>query len=166
MIKRHCRLLIGLIAMLGCSTLQAYISDLRGQIEVESDTAEYDTRTGIAKHLGHVLMSQGDRQLHSEELLVHRNQSGSIVLCIAKGSPAFYRGTVDTDKSALEGQAKEIRFDPVIGLLTLEGDAELLQDNYLFKGPNIIYDLNEKKIKSGVNQSERTVIVIHPKNNE
>jgi lipopolysaccharide transport protein LptA len=166
MIKRKFKLCAGFLIMLSCSLVKAYIPDLKSPIEVQSDSAEYDTRTGIAKHLGHVLMNQGDRELHSEELLVHRNQSGNIILCIAKGSPAFYRGALEADKPSLEGQAKEIRFDPVLGLLTLEGDAELLQENYLFKGPNIIYDLNEKKIKSGVNRPERTVIIIHPKNNE
>ncbi len=166
MIKLNFKSLIGFFALLSCLPLQAYIPDLKAPIEVQSDSAEYDTRTGIAKHLGHVLMNQGTRALHSEELVVHRNQAGHIVLCIAKGNPAFYQGAIETGKPTLEGQAKEIRFDPIIGLLTLEGDAELLQDNYLFKGPNIIYDLNEKKIKSGVNHPERTVIVIHPKNNE
>lgn len=133
-------------------------------ISVESDTAEIDGQAGFAKHLGSVLMTQGDRFISGDELTVHRDESGQIDRVTTKGSPAKFKGYLEGNE-ALYGDAQIILYLPLEQRVVLEGDAVLHKSEDVFRGPSIAYNIENRLVQSSPEDGQvgRTTIILQPR---
>lgn len=132
-------------------------------IQIQSDTASFDQRSGIAIHRGSVLLSQGDRRLSADELRVKRDARGHIQIITALGHPARYQGAFEKGHPTVVGKADKMTYQPEKMILILENHAELTQPPNVFRGPHIQYDLAKKVITSPASSKGRTVLILQPR---
>lgn len=131
-------------------------------IEVTSNFAEIDGKAGLATHFGHVIMSQGERHIYGEKLVVQRNTGGDIDSLTASGHPARYEGLIREEEPIVHGKARRIHYLPQENLVILEGDAYMQQENDAFHGEHITYNIEKKLIVSEPGSSGRTKIIVEP----
>ena len=167
MIWKHFRTLFFILSFFYSISGAALPPSQRGMapppIQIHSDTASFDSRAGVAIHRGSVLLSQGDRKLFADELLVKRDNRGKIQLVTAIGRPARYTGIDPKDRTLLVGQATRILYQPEKMLLVLEGNAELRHSPNVFRGPRIQYDFARRVITAPPIPNERSVLILQPR---
>lgn len=78
------------------------VKDDNQPIDITSDNASFDEKTGDTIYQGHVRAIQGTRQLWSDSLIIHRTKEGKINHIVAKGAPAHF---VSSTNSASMGSS-------------------------------------------------------------
>ena len=84
--------LLNLILVLSVSHAWALSSDREQPINIESDTAELNEKTGVSTYRGRVVLTQGTLIIHSDTLVIYTNEE-DIERVVAQGNPATYRQT-------------------------------------------------------------------------
>lgn len=138
-------------------------SDDSYPIEIQSNTADFDDKTGDATHRGNVVVTQGTRHLTADTLVIHRDPNGKIDRMIAQGTPARFHAYPEPQKPILEGKANILKFFPKEDKIILEEDAELTQAEHTIQGPQITYYLANRMLSSESNLTQRTTVIIKPK---
>jgi len=147
-------------SLLLASPVLALKSDRQASIEVSSETAEFDEKTGIAKHSGHVSMTQGSRHLRSETLLIKRNTQQKIESLTALGSPAYFEMQLEANQPLLKAQADRLEFYPQTQKIALIKHATVTQDGHEIRGEHLIYHLDTKVLNSLFIEGSRTTVQI------
>lgn len=132
-------------------------------IEIKSDTADFDEKTGNATHRGHVVVDQGTRHLTADTLIIHRTPEGKLDKMIAYGTPAQFHAYPAPGKPLLHGKSKTMRYFPYEDKIIFEEDAELTQDQKTIQGALITYFINTQILTSESNSNKRTTVIIEPK---
>lgn len=117
-------------------------------VSIESDKAWYVSESGHAAHQGHVVMRYDNQILLSERLLLERTTQGHLKAIMASGMPASFQGTFPEHNRPFSGTADNITYLPVEQQLILEGHASFTQNNKLFSGERIEYDVKQKRVKT------------------
>lgn len=157
------RFLMGFIVSLTASipsATHALASDKHAPIEVSSETAEFDDKTGIAKHTGKVLMIQGSRRLQADVLLIKRNAQQKIISLTAIGNPARFETQLEPDKPILQAKAERLEFYPQKQKIALIRQAEVTQEGHEILGEHLIYHLDTRILSSLFTQGGRTTVLI------
>lgn len=132
-------------------------------VNIQSDSANFDEKKGLAIHQGHVLVEQGTRTLSAEHLEIYRNKEGKIQNIIAKGSPASFEANPDPNKPRIFGQANILKYYPNESKMILVESAELKQEDKTLQGALITYHFDTQTLESDSKANQRTTVILKNK---
>jgi lipopolysaccharide export system protein LptA len=101
-------------------------TDVEKPVEIEADTAVFDKNAGTANYDGNVIVKQGTLEILAAHVDILAPDS-EIQHITAKGSPVNFKQDMEGGKQA-KGTALEIQYFVKEKRITLQGNAELLQD--------------------------------------
>lgn len=131
------------------------------ELSIKSDTFHYDNQTGIATYTGNVQAVQGDKRLTGNTLKIYRNEkTGKMDKIIVYGKPAKYQGTVEAEKPPVFAKANKITYDVASEFLTLNGNAEVKQEDDIYRAEQIEYDGIKDTVYSPPSSKSQTVIIL------
>lgn len=149
--------------LVGVSVLaNALPSDANEPIKLLADKATYSERTGVTSYSGNVIITQGTLRLTASNITVNLSPSRSINSVIATGSPATMQQVVTKEKGLAKGQANKIDYNSVTGILTLTGNAKLVQNGASFAGNVIRYSLKAGDVEATAGGNQRVELIFPP----
>ena len=131
----------------------------KAPIEIESDQATLDDKTGSSTYSGNVIITQGLSRLEAEFITV-KSAERKISSISATGSPAHFVQQTEIDDVSTHGYGNAITYRTDNGSLTFKGNARLLQAENSFSGEVIEYDVIKKAIKAKGDESIGTRVKI------
>lgn len=140
-------------------------SDANQPIKLLADKATYSERTGVTSYSGNVIITQGTLKLTADNITVNLSQSRSIDSAVATGRPATMQQVITQEKGLAKGQANRIDYNAVTGIVTLTGNAHLVQNGASFAGNVIRYSLKAGDVEATAGNSQRVELVFPPNNN-
>ncbi|GAA0801121.1 lipopolysaccharide transport periplasmic protein LptA [Psychrobacter piscatorii] len=140
-------------------------SDANQQIKLLADKATYSERTGVTSYSGNVIITQGTFKMTADNITVNLSQQRSINSAVATGRPATMQQVVTQEKGLAKGQANKIDYNAVSGIITLTGNAKLVQNGASFAGNVIRYSLKAGDVEATAGGNQRVELVFPPNNN-
>ncbi len=137
-------------------------SDANQPIKLLADKATYSERTGITSYSGTVVITQGTFKMTADDITVNLSQGRSINSAVATGRPATMQQVVTQEKGLAKGQANKIDYNAVTGIVTLTGNAKLVQNGASFAGNVIRYSLKAGDVEATAGGSQRVELVFPP----
>jgi lipopolysaccharide export system protein LptA len=147
------------LAILGLIN-QRVNSNEKPAIEINADFAEFDDKKGTVIYQGNVVMSQGNRQLTSDTLVIQRDSHGKINFMIATGSPAHFQIDSEPEKPLSHGQSNTIKYFPNQDKILFIGNAELTQNTNTVYGDKLSYFLKTRVLSSELVPGKRTTVIL------
>ena len=139
-------------------------SDANQEIKLLADKATYSERTGITSYSGTVVITQGTFKMTADNITVNLSQGRSINSAVATGRPATMQQVVTQEKGLAKGQANKIDYNAVTGIVTLTGNAKLVQNGASFAGNVIRYSLKAGDVEATAGGNQRVELVFPPNN--
>lgn len=121
-------------------------------IEIESDQATLDDKTGSSTYTGNVIISQGLSRLEADFIIVS-SVDRKITSIKATGSPAHFVQQSELKNTSTHGYGNTILYNTEFESLTFTGHARLIQSENSFSGEVIEYDVIKKAIKAKGDES-------------
>ena len=140
-------------------------SDANQPIKLLADKATYSERTGITSYSGTVVITQGTFKMSADNITVNLSEGRSINSAVATGRPATMQQVVTQEKGLAKGQANKIDYNAVNGIITLTGNARLVQNGASFAGNVIRYSLKAGDVEATAGGNQRVELVFPPSNN-
>lgn len=140
-------------------------SDANQQIKLLADKATYSERTGVTSYSGSVIITQGTFKMTADNITVNLSPQRSINSAVATGRPATMQQVVTQEKGLAKGQANKIDYNAVSGIITLTGNAKLVQNGASFAGNVIRYSLKAGDVEATAGGNQRVELVFPPNNN-
>lgn len=140
-------------------------SDANQPIKLLADKATYSERTGVTSYSGNVIITQGTLKLTADNITVNLSKNRSIDSAVATGRPATMQQVITQEKGLAKGQANRIDYNAVTGIVTLTGNAHLVQNGASFAGNVIRYSLKAGDVEATAGNSQRVELVFPPNNN-
>lgn len=140
-------------------------SDADQPIKLLADKATYSERTGVTSYSGTVVITQGTFKMSADNITVNLSEGRSINSAVATGRPATMQQVVTQEKGLAKGQANKIDYNAVNGIITLTGNARLVQNGASFAGNVIRYSLKAGDVEATAGGNQRVELVFPPSNN-
>ena len=140
-------------------------SDANQPIKLLADKATYSERTGVTSYAGNVIITQGTFKMTADNITVNLSQQRSINSAVATGRPATMQQIVTREKGLAKGQANKIDYNAVTGIITLTGNARLVQNGASFAGNVIRYSLKAGDVEATAGGDQRVELVFPPNAN-
>ena len=131
-------------------------------INVEADSLQFNNETKVGIYQGHIKLTQGTRTLTADYAASYSNQAGEIVKIVASGHPAVYHALIFPKCPKLIATGNTIYYYPLTDYLEAVGNAQIIQDQNLFQGPQINYDFKKKTLASPLSKEGHTQITLVP----
>lgn len=163
--KKHRKkylLFLTLFIVIFCRFAQASNVDNQEIIQFEADTLLFNNETKIGIYQGHIKLTQGTRTLTADYATSYSNREGQIVKIVAIGHPAIYRALVFQNHPKLIATGNTIYYYPLKDYLEAVGNAQIIQDQNHFQGPQINYDFKKKTVGSPSSKEGHTQILLAP----
>lgn len=150
-----------------CGASIAGKDDFSQEIKIASSNQSVD---GIAKKSnfwGAVVIQQGSLIVKADEVEVDASQGDGKQIFIAKGKPAEYSQQQE-DGSIVTAKANRIEYRLDSRSLSLDGNAQIQQNNSSVKGESIIFNMElEQILAQGENNEDgRVVTIFQPEKKE
>lgn len=157
------RLFIALTSLLALFSATSYAlpSDSEQPIRVQADSADMDNNKGILVYKGNVIITQGTMVVMGHTVTITRNKNGEIDVMTAQGNPAYYEQKPSANDPVIKAYGKTIQYQAAKKLIILIDDAKVIQNNNVFTGNKIIYDIDRKLIKSA-SPKQRIDMLLYP----
>ena len=141
-------------------------SDRNQPYLIIADTAIYDRNLHITSYIGDVVVTQGSSQLKGDKAIVYQDSKNLITHVVTFGKQAEYSTLPEPGKDRMYATADKIDYNPNDKVVILRGKGNVKENNELFSGPYIWYDMVNGLVqtKPTKRNNERTVIVL-PGNN-
>ena len=152
-----------------CSNTFALPDDKEQRVDVSSDSSELFLDENKVIHYGTeenpVVINQGSMRIEGQEVTII-NENGEPKTITAIGNPARFQQQPEVDKAIIYGKGDKIFFDNTIQFLTMNEDAELIQEGNILRGFHVEYDMVAQKARanSNGNEEDRVNMVIQPEN--
>lgn len=146
-------------------TANALPSDANQEIKLLADKATYSESTGITSYSGTVVITQGTFKMTADNITMNLSQQRSINSAVATGRPATMQQVVTREKGLAKGQANKIDYNAVTGIVTLTGNAKLVQNGASFAGNVIRYSLKAGDVEATAGGNQRVELVFPPNSN-
>lgn len=156
---RKNRLCLIALTLISSMHANAFDPDSKAPIEIESDQATLDDKSGTSTYTGNVIVSQGLSKLAAETIVVI-SEDRKIISISAKGTPAHFTQQTDKFSPSTHGYGKEITYSTKDETLLFRGNAKLIQSENSFSGETIEYDVIKKAIKAKGNIREGSRVKI------
>ena len=138
--------LIALLA-LPAATL-AKTSDAEKPLHIEADQVEIRERESLSIYRGNVRITQGSLRINGDVIQFSSTEEGHQKVIIL-GKPASFFQLTDQNQE-ISAQGEEMEYHAKTGLLTLERNAVLVQQDNRFTSEHIIYNTQTNVVKAGV----------------
>jgi lipopolysaccharide export system protein LptA len=136
------------------------ITSNRAPIDIESDSAEMDTKRNIGVFKGNVVAKQEDITLYCNALIVHTDQeTKKIKEIVASGNVRI----VQADRRAT---AQKATFFQDENKIVLEGDAVVREGDNVIRGERVVHYLDEEKSVVEGTKGSRVSTTITPAQKE
>lgn len=156
-----------LLGMLSSITANALPEDRDQPIYVTADTATINDNTGITTYTGNVIVKQGSLLIEAAHVDIYRVDDEMEKL-IAKGKLAHFRQQPKVNDPFSDGWGLHMVYMMDDQMLTITGDAKVIQDKDTFTGKKIVYDIDRSIVNAfgrdkGDSGDGRVNMVIQPK---
>jgi len=142
-------------------------SDQQQPIEIFSNSAKHDNKTGQSSYLGDVIIHQGSIKLEADRVNIQRETA----VVEATGLPAYFQQQPDADQAPIKAHANTIYYARDKGLIELNGNASIKQGDTLITGDRIVYHVEQQTLDAGSahtgdekTPAQRVRVVIPPQN--
>ncbi len=157
-----------IISALGLSVLgllhtaHALPSDRQQTVTLDADRATFNDKTGVTTYSGNVVITQGSIRIDADDLVVNLDAKRSIKDATANGRPAHFQQQLDSKRGLAKGEGQKVYYNAQTGVVTLSGNALLVQDGATFKGETVRYSMNQGDIEAKGGNNRRVQLVIPP----
>lgn len=139
-----------LLASFGFATASlALPEDANEEISIIGGQSEMDLNLGLVTMSGTeekpVVVTQGSLKVTGLKVIVERLEDGDIRKVTIKGKPARFQQQPAIDQEIVYASGHEIAFNNSEQLITIDIEAELIQDGNILTGCHIDYRLTTKK---------------------
>lgn len=157
---RYCAAAFALTA--AASTL-SLPSDRQQPINIESDRALRNDRTGVTVYEGAVNIVQGTINIRADQVTVYMAQN-KVSKIVCKGEPAHYQQQIEADSDLVTAQANTIEYYLDTDMISLIDAAHLHQEGSTLKGDRIDYDITGEMVEArgDISGKQRIQMVIPP----
>ncbi|OUS31714.1 lipopolysaccharide transport periplasmic protein LptA [Gammaproteobacteria bacterium 45_16_T64] len=131
-------------------------SDRTQPIEVNANKATLDDKKSLAVYEGDVVLTQGTLRIKADKLTIKASNSGNVEEVIATGKFAEFTQTPEPEKEPIEAKAEHILYQVVQEKITLTRSASVIQNNNLFQGNVITYDIKQQKLSASGPSTNRS----------
>ncbi len=144
---------------------QALTSDHEQTMHFSANSADINQTTHHGIYIGAVELDQGSTHIRAAYAETDTNQQNQLIKAIIKGdkeTQAHYWTSTTLDKPPIHAYADVIYYFPTQHLITLIGNARVLQGRDSFAAAEIRYDTLDQHVISNSKGPSRTSIIIHP----
>ncbi|MBF0265002.1 MAG: lipopolysaccharide transport periplasmic protein LptA [Gammaproteobacteria bacterium] len=151
-------------------------SDKNQPISLNADSADINDLKGISIFTGNVILTQGSLTLKANKLTAIYDKSRKIHKIIAEtdknsNTPASIKQLPEGKNEYIQAQANTINYLIKNGKIRLLGKASFWQENSVFRGEIIDYDIDKAMLKAignpigkqGTTEKERVHVTFDPK---
>jgi|GEM_PF-566719 len=121
-------------------------SDREQPIEITADAAVLDEIKQQAIYSGNVELIQGSLTIHAKKLIVNASSKGEIEKITATGNLAKFTQVPEINEPPIIAKAKKIFYFIAEERLLLNDTASVTQENNVFQGDTINYDIKRQKL--------------------
>lgn len=139
--------LILLAALLASPPAAALDTDRTQPLKIVADSALLDDKAGIATYSGNVVLTQGSLKINAGNLRIQTAQ-GKVDIVTADGQPASFTQTPAPDQPPVVATARNIEYRVKEQLLILKREASIVQNENVFKGEEIRYEIQSQRLKA------------------
>jgi len=141
-------------------------SDRDQPIEISADSAELNEGKGFSIYSGNVMITQGSMVIEATSVKITFNDNGIQTMLASEGTHegrAYMRQTAEGPKAQLmEAWGKTIDYQITGELLTLLGNATLIQKGNHFSGEKIVFDIPQDNVKATGGGNNRVEMIFLP----
>ena len=145
---RQLMLMAGVLGTSLCPWSWALDSDRFKPIDVSADSAVLDDKAGKATYRGNVILTQGTLKIQADQLTIEAGKQGKVEKVIATGNLARFEQIPNPDEKPIEAQANTVEYYVVNEKIILIENARVVQNDNLFEGNVIEYDISQQKLQA------------------
>ncbi len=156
-----------LTLLLTSLSAQARSTDADQPLSIEADSVEIREQEGISIYQGNVIIRRGSTVIKGQKIHIQQKQ-GQIDTITIHGQPATFSQLNDLDQT-ISAQSQTMNYQAEKGILTLDGQAVLIQHNNRFTSEHIVYNTTKDIVHAGqkvntddVDSPKRVTITISP----
>lgn len=164
---------LAILLLTGVAPLShALESDRFQPIDVAADSAILDDKAGKAIYRGNVELTQGSLKINADQLTIEAGAQGKVEKVIATGDLARFEQIPNENDKPIEARANTVEYYVASEKVVLIENARVVQNNNLFEGNIIEYDIKAQKLQAhgktltaeGENQEQpgRVKMVLQP----
>ncbi|MCW8194379.1 lipopolysaccharide transport periplasmic protein LptA [Proteobacteria bacterium 005FR1] len=142
------RLASALLLVCVAATSTGLPTDSEQELNLSSESADFDLKNGVAIYQGNVKLTQGSLRIESDELVVHRRDE-AIDRVIATGSPAVFEQQPQVDQAPVIAYGKRIEYElqNQVEKVAIIDNAVLEQGGVVSRCERIEFNLTESTVK-------------------
>ncbi|HQQ62610.1 MAG TPA: lipopolysaccharide transport periplasmic protein LptA [Pseudomonadales bacterium] len=151
-----------------CATpVQALPEDRNQPIEIQANSADRSSKTGVTTYSGHVEIKQGSIRITANSVVLNSEQD-ELTHLTATGNPATYTQQLTGSADTVDAKANQITFDVHTDTVVLNGNGTLKQKGGSISGEHIEYDIKSEHVKAlaaengSADNNKRITVVIPP----
>lgn len=136
-----------LLTLLPTPGAQALDSDRLQPLKIVADQAILSDKDGTATYTGNVVLTQGTLSIKANRLHIQTEQ-GKVSQVSADGKPAEFTQVPLPSQAPVTASALSIHYDVKEQILTLRRRAAIVQNENVFKGEEIVYEIRSQRLKA------------------
>ena len=142
------QLLLSLLFLVWLSPSHGLESDKYQPIDVAADSAILDDKAGKAVYRGNVVLTQGTLRITADQLTILADSEGKVESVLAIGNLANFVHVPRENDEPIEAQAITVEYFITEEKIVLTEKARVVQNENLFEGNIIEYDINSEKLQA------------------
>jgi lipopolysaccharide export system protein LptA len=152
--------------LLACVTVNAQTlsNDDEQPIFIKADFARIDNQNGTGYYQGNVELDQGVSHIRADIARTYVDDNNQLLEAIVESDSqqrrAYFWTLREDEDSALHAKADKIKYIPANQRVYLMGNAQITQDDNIYRAPHIEYDTVKQGIMSPATNQGRTEIII------
>lgn len=123
-------------------------SDRFQPIDVAADSAILDDKAGKAIYRGNVVLTQGTLKITADQLTIKAGPEGKVEKVIATGELAQFTQIPNENDKPIEAEANTVEYYVAQEKIVLTENARVVQNENLFEGNIIEYDIKLQKLQA------------------
>lgn len=151
-----------LISSLASSNALAKKLDLSQELSIDASRQSADLKNKIFSYIDNVVIRQGSLIIKADLVQVITSAETGEKTYLAKGKPATFEQILE-DGKPINLQANEIRYEPMLNMITISGNALLKQDGSEVSGSKITYNSETEYVNAESDENDKVKTVIQPK---
>ncbi|WP_392566019.1 lipopolysaccharide transport periplasmic protein LptA [Utexia brackfieldae] len=130
-------------------------------ISIDADNQEIDIQNNTITFTGNVMVEQGTLKVNANRMTINNVQNKAEQRITAYGTPVKFHQVLANNK-LVDGQAETLTYDVKNGIITLQGDAKLTQQDNTIVSQIITYNIAKQQIMAKGNEKSRVKTIIVP----
>lgn len=131
-------------------------------ISINADRQQIDITKNTITFSGHVVVEQNGLTIKGDKVVIANINNKTKQIITAQGSPVYFKQTMQDENKNITGHANKAIYNVNDNLVTLDGNAEVVQQGHQIISPMIVYDVVKQKIEAQPPKNERVKTIIVP----